>query len=457
MSTKLLLILIVLLLVAVPGSPASPGTPELSLNESCSVFNAGDGDIALVGNNEDFADPFPKVWFLPPEDGKFGRVYFGFENQYQGGMNDQGLFFDSLAVDPVDVPHDDGKPIHFGNLILKAMEECATVECVLEIFERFSLPGTSQNQIFVADSTGDAAVIEQPDVVRKRGTYQVATNFRQSTTESITCERYLTAEAMLAGADAYSLEVFRDILEAVQNAAGGTTYSNIYDLKRRTVYVYLFHDFEHEVMINLDEELQMGAHGYDLAALFPGNEVFERWAQPMIDRFENMVERRTATNVDPAIYNRYVGEYEVPPEVGWLSFPPVVLASVSIVHDSDRLFMSVAPEMLPLELRPESETSFFYADLSPDIPDLQVSFVADDNGNVTQAIVDIPGVGAIPFHKVSSQEPSFAQMQLLTGEAATREKPGPGFEQILWWLVPVAAILASVVLWRRVRNRSRPE
>jgi hypothetical protein len=457
MPTKLLLILIAQFLVALPRAAANPGTHEPPPYDSCTVFNAADGDVVLVGNNEDFLHPLPKVWFLPPEGGKFGRVYFGFENQYQGGMNDQGLFFDGTAVEPIDVPHDESKPIHMGNLILKAMEECATVECVLELFERFSLPGTSRDQIFVADSSGDAAIIERPNVVRKSGTYQVATNFRASTTETITCDRYITAEAMLASADSYSVDLFRDILDAVQNAAGGTTYSNIYDLKQRTVNVYFYHDFEHEVVFNLDEELERGAHVYDLPDLFPRNEAFERWALPQIETFETRMGMRTATDIDPQIYDRYVGEYEMPAEIGWLSFPPAVFSSIFVVHGGHRLFLSAIPEMLPLELRPESETSFFYADLSPDIPDFEVSFVADDGGTVIQAILDFEGLGTVPFQKVNSDAPALAQLQLLTGEAAMREKPGPGFEQILWLLVPVAAILASVVVWRTVRNRSRRE
>jgi hypothetical protein len=453
MLTKLLLILIAQFLVALPCAAGDPGTDEPPPPDDCTVFSAADGSVALVGNNEDFLHPLPKVWFLPSEGGKFGRVYFGFENQYQGGMNDQGLFFDGTAVKPMDVPHDESKPIHMGNLVLKAMEECATVECVLELFERFSLPGTSRDQIVVADSSGDAAIIERPNVVRKSGSYQVATNFRASSTEPVTCERYITAEAMLDSAESYSVELFRDILEAVQNAAGGTTYSNIYDLKQRTVTVYFYHGFEHEVVFDLDEELERGAHVYDLPDLFPRNEAFERWALPQIEGFERRMGMRTATDIDPRIYDRYVGEYEMPAEIGWLSFPPAVFSSIFVVHEGNRLFLSAIPEMLPLELRPESETSLFYADLSPDIPDFEVSFVADDSGALIQAILDFEGLGTVPFRKVNSNTPALAQLQLVTGGAATRVEAGPRSEQILWLLVPVAAILVSVVVWRRVRNR----
>jgi hypothetical protein len=207
------------------------------------------------------------------------------------------------------------------------------------------------------------------------------------------------------------------------------------------------------VVFNLDEELKQGAHVYDLPALFPRNEAFERWALPQIEAFETRMGVRTVTDIDPQVYDRYVGKYEIPAEIGWVSFPPAAFSSIFVVHEGDKLFLSAIPEMLPLELRPESKTSFFYADLSPDIPDFEVSFVTDDGGTVIQAILDFEGLGTVPFWKVNSDAPAPAQLQLVTGEVATTEKLGPRFEQILWLLVPVVAILASVVVWRRIRKR----
>lgn len=80
MPTKLLLVLIAQFLVAHPCAAANPVTAGPPSSDDCTVFNAVDGDVVLVGNNEDFLHPLPKVWFLPREGGKFGRIYFGFEN-----------------------------------------------------------------------------------------------------------------------------------------------------------------------------------------------------------------------------------------------------------------------------------------------------------------------------------------------------------------------------------------
>jgi hypothetical protein len=135
--------------------------------ESCTVFFAADDRVALGGNNE---------------DGTYGRMYVGYDDlRVQGGLNDQGLFFDGLAVRQVNVPHELGKPIYPGVLIEKAMAECGTVACVVNLFERYGLSHAAGNgHYLVGDRTGDSASIEPFGILRKDDRYQVATNFFQS-------------------------------------------------------------------------------------------------------------------------------------------------------------------------------------------------------------------------------------------------------------------------------------
>ena len=67
--------------------------------DGCTIFHAYDGEIALGGNNEDWEDPNTIMWLEPPAEGAYGRAYFGFLNRWpQGGVNDQGLFFDGAAT-----------------------------------------------------------------------------------------------------------------------------------------------------------------------------------------------------------------------------------------------------------------------------------------------------------------------------------------------------------------------
>lgn len=45
--------------------------------QSCTVFYASDKHMALAGNNEDYNFLSTNILFLPAEEGKFGRIYFG--------------------------------------------------------------------------------------------------------------------------------------------------------------------------------------------------------------------------------------------------------------------------------------------------------------------------------------------------------------------------------------------
>ena len=91
------------------------------------------------------------------------------------------------------------------------------------------------------------------------------TNFRQSETDpdKISCWRYLTARKLLSECGEDRLHCIRDILDAThQERDYPTQYSNIYDLNARRVYVYYFHNFQEEVVIDLEKELERQARRY---------------------------------------------------------------------------------------------------------------------------------------------------------------------------------------------------
>ena len=243
---------------------------------ACTAFMMSDGERVLVGNNEDYNIPYTRVWFVPAVNGQYGRVYFGYDNwSPQGGMNDQGLFFDFFATKPMEVKLSKERPKFQGSIIDTMAAECATVEEVLDLFSRYNLEFMLKFQMFVVDKTGDTAIIEGDDIIRKSGSYQVVTNFCQSMVEENrlpcewykpSCVQYKMAESMLTEGGTASVVHFRDILEAThRNTLGARTlYSNIYDLKNGLVYLYYLHNFDNEVVIDLNEELKKGCHYYEL-------------------------------------------------------------------------------------------------------------------------------------------------------------------------------------------------
>ncbi len=78
---------------------------------------------------------------------------------------------------------------------------------------------------------------------------------------------------------------------------------------------------------------------------------------------------RKAASIDPAIYDAYVGRYEVTPEV--------ILA---VTREKDRLFIQA--DQQKLGLYPESPSKFFMK-----MVEGEVTFVKDDQGAVTQLVI----------------------------------------------------------------------
>ena len=152
--------------------------------QGCTVVYAASGDLALAGNNEDAYNPLTRVWFIPASDGKHGRVYFGYDDRLpQGGMNSQGLFFDMLYLPYKASVISAQKPDFPGGTLAmldEVMAEGSTVDEAVAVYEQYSRPDMEAGELFFGDRIGNSAVIEGDAVIRKRGSYQVATNFRLS-------------------------------------------------------------------------------------------------------------------------------------------------------------------------------------------------------------------------------------------------------------------------------------
>jgi hypothetical protein len=125
------------------------------------------------------------------------------------------------------------------------------------------------------DKTGASAIIGwingEFKITRKKGAYQVMTNFSVSNPElgDFPCLRYEIASDLLNRGDV-SIKSFRNILSAVhQEGRARTVYSNIYDLNQGLIYVYNHHNFENAVVIDMDEELEKGEHVIEFLSIFP--------------------------------------------------------------------------------------------------------------------------------------------------------------------------------------------
>jgi hypothetical protein len=246
----------------------------------CTGFCISRDGLVFFGNNEDWKNPNTKMWYVPGENNKYGKVYFGFDDfNPQGGMNDQGLCFDGFATEPKKVTKSLRKPEFMeGNFLDYIMSKCATVEEAIKVFNQYNLNFMERAMFFFADANGDAVIIEGDEMIRKKGDYQVVTNFRQSEVkgENITCQRYRIANQLFKERKGNSIELCKRVLAAThQEGQYPTVYSNIYDLKQRIVYLYHFHNYQNEIRIDLAEELKKGSRRIDLPSLFPKTFVAE--------------------------------------------------------------------------------------------------------------------------------------------------------------------------------------
>lgn len=265
---------------------------------ACSIFTATSGDQVLVGANEGGDDPFGKIWTMPRREGRFGAIYFGLSFlDKQAGMNEHGLFFDYAALDPV---IEDFNPYGTYIYIEEIMETCRTVEEALAFLEEHGY-AINTAQMLLADASGNSAIVTPTKIIRREGSYQIATNFNVCSPEKKSgCQRFQRIETGLSAASEISVGLFKNLLHSVHVEGANTTlYSKVFDLKSKTIHLYNFHDFSQNVVINLDEVLEEGFQMHEVYDLFDHH-----------SHAEEMFRRKHVEVVSNQIYRSIVGSEE---------------------------------------------------------------------------------------------------------------------------------------------------
>lgn len=374
--------------------------------QSCTVFLVSDGETVLGGGNED-QGAFPaRAWFVPAGEGKHGRVYLGFEGVVESGMNDQGLFYDSLSAPDIDVDPEDGKPHHSGMWTMRALEVCATVDDVIAFLDSINVPGTWTDQLFFGDRNGDSIIVEGKRIVRPERNFHVCTNFVHSRTapDEITCDRYLTAGRMLSEMETVSLDAVRDTFAATADTwhdGSGTAYTAIYDPVGSTVTIYFWRDFEHPIPFDLEAELARGPHMIELGDIAHTNRLRDDWVNEAQRELDHLIEARFDRTVDLAgAVTDLVGHYVVDPAVGVVPSPPVMIEKASIVWDSHLPRLVVVPEGVYFDLYPAGDDVWFHTNVTMK-PEMDFALRRDEAGRVVGGSLTLIGLGEIPFIKVS--------------------------------------------------------
>jgi hypothetical protein len=268
---------------------------------SCTTMMISSGERVLFGNNEDSSMPDGLISFSPAVRGRFGMVKVGYMRtqgeksweSYQGGMNDQGLAWDVLGIQKTPLnPHYERELAFWEDEFLgRILPYHSSVAQVVETAEQYDFGDSMSMLIFVADASGDAVAIGPgPDgevgLYRKPAGdgYLVSVNRNPLIQDEglgwwdNSAARDQMAQAMLAEMQANggpSYASISEVLEAVHldgvlNGFIGrlTTYSNIFDLGERVVYLYYQGQYNEFVRLDLAQELAKGEQVIPLDELF---------------------------------------------------------------------------------------------------------------------------------------------------------------------------------------------
>jgi hypothetical protein len=255
-----------------------------NIAKACTIFTVCHGDVVLFGNNEDYTNPKTHYWVIPAEEGKYGGVYFGFDDFIpQGGVNEKGLSYDinALPKAPFNLHPDLPKPDDW--IVRVIMKKCGTVEEAIRMAKSYNWGDSLKWQIHLADAGGDAVVISAgPDGELafsrkpKGNGYLVSTNFNLANRKNAydyPCSRYDTAVRMLddiGSSRKLTVDYCRSILDAahVEGASINTLYSNVIDLKNGVIHLYYWHQWDEVVTLDIAEQLAKGSQRGRISDLF---------------------------------------------------------------------------------------------------------------------------------------------------------------------------------------------
>ncbi|MDB4293354.1 hypothetical protein N9954_08100, partial [Maribacter sp.] len=240
---------------------------------ACSIFCASKHGEVLAAGNEDWHDPFTKMWVKSSTEDSYGSVNLGHSDyQIQTAINEYGLFFDFAYIPQVVGKDMIGKIKFDGSLFPSILAKCKTVEEALLYLEKHQYESAT-NQVLLADATGNSVIVNQ-DAILKRGNddFQIITNFNACDISSgnYDCRRFEIINEGLSTSSDISKDLFKSLLSRThQEGTHPTQYSYVFDLKRGIINLYSFHNYENEVVINVNKKIANGFEMKHLKELFP--------------------------------------------------------------------------------------------------------------------------------------------------------------------------------------------
>jgi predicted choloylglycine hydrolase len=206
------------------------------------------GNIYFVNNEDYWYDVKPYIQIIPSDKNELGRIWYGWKNLGQGGVNEKGLVIDGAVTPEQKIPIG-YKSNPKGNITDEILAKCNTVDEAIQYLEEKKI-ALKNAHILLGDKNGKAVIVEwingAKQIVPIKNNRLVATNFSLSNTNQaeITCWRYPIIQKGLDELDARNIKDTIDlkavgnvIAKAVQppqtdatGQLGGTLYSTFIDL-----------------------------------------------------------------------------------------------------------------------------------------------------------------------------------------------------------------------------------
>ena len=226
--------------------------------QACTIFFLTDTNRTLFCNNEDWWSTRPQIWFVP--GGKhYGCGYVGFLTQVsQGGCNTEGLAFDWVAGYRERWARSPKQRISRGIPHERMLETCATVEEAIAFYRAHWEPSFRSAKMLVADRHGAAAVLGAHE-----GRFEVQ---RGTNSDGFGYGRKVLKAMIRSHAEATLTNAAQILQAARQPGAGGTKYSNVFDLNSGGIFLFLPGRPE-MISLDLSEELKRGSHWYEMARI----------------------------------------------------------------------------------------------------------------------------------------------------------------------------------------------
>ena len=239
---------------------------------ACSVLYYIDtttGKIYAVNSEDYWLDVDAYIQIEPKSKNNFARLWYGWDNFAQGGINEKGLFFDAAVTPEQERIKGYGNPKN--NLGDKILSNCSTVEDALIFLEKEKI-ALNKSHMMLGDKTGKAVVIEWVNGERKlhwiENNKLIMTNYLLSEPEAgnFPCYRYKSIEEKISeieksGEEINLLKVGNTFGQAVQppseneeGRVGGTVYTSFIDITDNKFFLSYKLSNENVIKLDLNDE-----------------------------------------------------------------------------------------------------------------------------------------------------------------------------------------------------------